>query len=130
MDTIETVQTVETTTIRIPVGKLVISPLNVRKKQGTGIEELAALIASQGLIHNLVVIEQMKKGRKTGKYEVVAGGRRLAALKLRVSEGRLSKDHQVDCRLVGQEEALQLSLSENSGREHMQPADLVMPIVT
>src|SRR5688500_19023907 len=100
MDTIETLQTVDTTTIRIPVRKLAISPLNVRKKQGSGIEELTALIASQGLIHNLVVVEQTKKGRKTGKYEVVAGGRRLAALKLLVSDGRLSKDHQVDCRLV------------------------------
>lgn len=67
MDTIETVQTVETDIARIPVSKLVISPLNARKKQRTGIEELAALIASKGLIHNLVVTEQVKKGRKTGK---------------------------------------------------------------
>ena len=92
---------IETALIRVPVSKLAISPLNVRKKQGTGIEELAALIASQGLIHNLVVTEQVKKGKKTGKYEVVAGGRRLAALKLLVSDGRLSKEHEVDCRVVG-----------------------------
>lgn len=82
MKTIETTQTVENTITRIPVKNLVISPLNVRKKQGTGIEELAALIASQGLIHNLVVTPQLKKSRQTGKYEVVAGGRRLAALNL------------------------------------------------
>lgn len=122
----ETIETLEATTIRVPVSKLAISPLNVRKKQGGGIEELAALIASQGLIHNLVVTEQEKKGRKTGKYEVVAGGRRLAALKLLVSDGRLNKDHEVDCRVAGQEEALQLSLTENSGRESMHPADLIM----
>ena len=61
------------------------------RNRATGIEELAALIASQGLIHNLVVTEQMKKGKKTGKYEVVAGGRRLAALNLLVSDGRLPK---------------------------------------
>ena len=61
MKTIETIQTVETTITRIPVKNLVISPLNVRKKQGAGIEELAALIASQGLIHNLVVTPQLKK---------------------------------------------------------------------
>jgi ParB family chromosome partitioning protein len=100
--------------------------LNVRKKQGTGIEELAALIASQGLIHNLVVTVQQKKGRKSGKYEVIAGGRRLAALNLLVADGRLSKDHEVDCRVVEHKEALEISLSENSGREHMHPADLVM----
>ncbi|HEU4855149.1 MAG TPA: ParB N-terminal domain-containing protein [Nitrosospira sp.] len=119
-------ETIETTLIRIPVKKLVISPLNVRKKQGTGIEELAALIASQGLIHNLVVTVQQKKGRKSGKYEVIAGGRRLAALNLLVADGRLSKDHEVDCRVVEHKEALEISLSENSGREHMHPADLVM----
>jgi ParB family chromosome partitioning protein len=32
-------ETLETTLIRIPIKKLVISPLNVRKKQGTDIEE-------------------------------------------------------------------------------------------
>jgi len=119
-------ETIETALIRIPVKKLVISPLNVRKKQGTGIEELAALIASQGLIHNLVVTVQQKKGRKSDKYEVIAGGRRLAALNLLVADGRLSKDHEVDCRVVEHKEALEISLSENSGREHMHPADLVM----
>lgn len=119
-------ETIETTLIRIPIKKLVISPLNVRKKQGTGIEELAALIASQGLIHNLVVTAQRKKGRKSGKYEVIAGGRRLTALNLLVADGRLSKDHEVDCRVVEHKEALEISLSENSGREHMHPADLVM----
>jgi ParB family chromosome partitioning protein len=122
----ETIQTVETTIIRIPVKNLVLSPLNVRKKQGTGIEELASLIASQGLIHNLVVTPQLKKNRPTGKHEVVAGGRRLAALNLLIADGRLPKDHEVDCRVVGRQEALEMSLSENSGREHMHPADLVM----
>ena len=126
MKTIETIQTVETTITRIPVKNLVLSPLNVRKKQGTGIEELAALIASQGLIHNLVVTFQLKKGKKTGKYEVVAGGRRLAALNLLIANGLLPKDHEVDCRVIEHKEALEISLSENSGREHMHPADLVM----
>ena len=55
---------IESALIHIPVRNLVLSSLNVRKKQGGGIEELAALIASQGLIHNLVVTEQMKKGKK------------------------------------------------------------------
>ncbi|SEP42859.1 ParB/RepB/Spo0J family partition protein [Nitrosovibrio sp. Nv6] len=119
-------ETIETTITRIAVTNLVKSPLNVRKKVGSGIAELAALIAAQGLIHNLVVTEQKKKGKKTGKYEVVAGGRRLAALNLLVADGRLIKEHEVDCRLIGQEEALELSLAENSGREAMHPADLIM----
>ncbi len=111
---------------RIAIMNLIKSPLNVRKKEGSGIGELAALIATQGLIHNLVVTEQKKKNKRTGKYEVVAGGRRLQALNLLVAQARLSKESEVDCRIVGPQEALELSLAENSGREAMHPADLVM----
>ena len=118
--------TTETTLIRVPVRNLVLSPLNVRKKAGGGIEELASLIASQGLIQNLTVTAQGKKGRGAARFEVVAGGRRLAALKLLTADGRLSKDHEVECRVVEQAEALEISLAENSGREGMHPADLVM----
>jgi ParB family chromosome partitioning protein len=117
--------TTETTLIRVPVKNLVLSPLNVRKKAGGGIEELASLIASQGLIQNLTVTAQGKKGRGAARFEVVAGGRRLAALKLLTADGRLSKDHEVECRVVEQAEALEISLAENSGREGMHPADLV-----
>jgi ParB family transcriptional regulator, chromosome partitioning protein len=57
----------------IPLNKLVPSPANVRKTGAlTGIEELAASIAAHGLLQNL----QVRPGEK-GKYEVVAGGRRL-----------------------------------------------------
>ena len=62
-------ETIETTLIRIPVKKLVISPLNVRKKQGTGIEELAALIASQGLIHNLSLPYSRKRAGKAASMK-------------------------------------------------------------
>jgi ParB family chromosome partitioning protein len=120
-------QTIETGNIqRIAIKHLVKSPLNVRKKEGSGIGELAALIAAQGLIHNLVVTEQKKKNKRTGKYEVVAGGRRLQALNLLVAEEHLSNESEVDCRIVGPQEVLDLSLAENSGREAMHPADLVM----
>ena len=76
METIET-QAVETVIIRVPVNKLVLSPLNVRKKQGNGIEELAALIHSQGLIQNLVVTEQTIRAGKP------------ASMKSRLEEGGL-----------------------------------------
>ena len=127
MENTDAIQDIEISNIqRIAIKNLVKSPLNVRKKEGSGIAELAALIASQGLIQNLVVTEQKKKNKKTGKFEVVAGGRRLAALNLLVAEARLSKEDEVDCRVVGVEEALQMSLAENSGREAMHPADLIM----
>ncbi|SHM13576.1 chromosome partitioning protein, ParB family, partial [Nitrosospira sp. Nsp11] len=86
MENTDAIQDIETSNIqRIAIKNLVKSPLNVRKKEGSGIAELAALIASQGLIQNLVVTEQKKKNKKTGKFEVVAGGRRLAALNLLVA---------------------------------------------
>jgi ParB family chromosome partitioning protein len=49
----------------------------------TGIAELAASIKAHGLLQNL----QVRPGSR-GKYEVVAGGRRLAALQ------RLAKQNQ------------------------------------
>lgn len=59
----------------IPLTKLVPSPANVRKTGGNdGIEELAASIEAHGLLQNL----QVRPGPK-GKFEVVAGMRRLAA---------------------------------------------------
>ena len=58
------------------LNKLIPSPANVRKTGAAiGIEELAASIAAHALLQNL----QVREG-KVGKFEVVAGGRRLAAL--------------------------------------------------
>jgi hypothetical protein len=55
------------------LGKPVPSPANVRKTgAGVGIEELAASIAAHGLLQNMRV-----RAGKSGKFEVVAGGRSL-----------------------------------------------------
>ena len=60
----------------IALSKLVPSKENVRRTNSqAGILELAASIEAHGLIQNLTV----RKGAK-GKFEVVAGARRLAAL--------------------------------------------------
>ena len=59
----ENTTTTPSTLIRVSISQLVHSPLNVRKKQSSGISELAALIASQGLIQNLVVVAQLKNAR-------------------------------------------------------------------
>jgi ParB family chromosome partitioning protein len=117
---------IESALISVPISKLVHSPLNVRKKQARGIAELAALIFSQGLIQNLVVVAQAKKNKPTGKHEVIAGSRRLDALLMLVADGRYNKEQEINCRLVNEEEARAMSLAENSGREAMHPADLVV----
>ena len=72
----------------IPLSLLVHSTLNARKTGGEDVGELAALIKSQGLLQNLIVIPHTtKRGKATGKYGVVAGGRRLRALQLLAKAG-------------------------------------------
>ncbi|MBE0547746.1 MAG: ParB N-terminal domain-containing protein, partial [Rubrivivax sp.] len=45
--------------LSIDLSMLVPSPHNVRRHRAGQVEELAALIDSQGLLHNLVVTEQV-----------------------------------------------------------------------
>jgi ParB family chromosome partitioning protein len=111
--------------ISIGLSALAPSPFNVRRHSVGQIEELAALIDSQGLLHNLVVTEQVVgrgKARKV-KFAVAAGERRRRALLLLQQRGRLPKGHEVLCELVPPERAREVSLAENSGREPMHPAD-------
>ena len=111
--------------LSIDLSKLVPSPRNVRRHTSSQVEELAALIDSQGLLHNLVVTEQVVgrgKARRV-KFAVAAGERRRRALLLLQQRGRLPKGHEVLCELVPPERALEVSLAENSGREAMHPAD-------
>ncbi len=56
-------------------------------------------------------------------YEVVAGGRRLVALKLLAKKRRISKEWEVRCLLVADGTARTASLTENVQREAMHPAD-------
>lgn len=114
--------------ITLPLSVLYRDALNVRKKGGSSITALAALIYSQSLLQNLVVREELTgRGRKqkhTGRYGVVAGGRRLQALQLLLSQRKVSDEYPVRCLLVSQEDALSVSLAENSEREPLHGADL------
>lgn len=103
----------------IPLNKLIPSPANVRKTGTTeGIEELAASIKAVGLLQSLAV----RPGPK-GKFEVVAGSRRLAALNLLVKEKAMAKDAEIACNVVEGEDAAEISLAENVIRLPMHPAD-------
>ncbi len=111
--------------LSVPLASLVPSRFNVRRHSAGQVEELAALIDAQGLLHNLVVTEQQVgrgKSRKL-KFAVAAGERRRRAMLLLQQRGRLQKEHRVLCELVPPERALEVSLAENSGREAMHPAD-------
>ena len=98
------------------------SPENVRKAPPgeAALAELKASIAAHGLIGNLVV----RPVEGTHRYAVVAGGRRLAALKALAAEGAVPADHPVPCRVdEGATPAGELSLAENVVRVAMHPAD-------
>lgn len=108
----------------IPLGKLVPSAANVRKTGGIPIDSLAASIASSGLLNNLVVRPHLRDdGTPTGKYEVVAGGRRLAALKRLAKQKRVAKNMAVPCNILEEGNATEVSLAENVIRHAMHPAD-------
>ena len=107
--------------ILVPLSRLVLRPTgrNVRKTPRMSIPELAASIQRVGLLQNLIVIPASDGEH----YEVVAGGRRIAALKLLAKKHRIAKDWEVPCLLVADGTARTASLTENVQREAMHPAD-------
>ncbi len=108
--------------ILVPLSRLVLRPTgrNVRKTvPRMSIPELAASIQRVGLLQNLIVI----LAADGLHYEVVAGGRRLAALKLLAKKHRIGKDWDVPCLQVADGTARTASLTENVQREAMHPAD-------
>jgi ParB family transcriptional regulator, chromosome partitioning protein len=107
----------------ISLSKLVPSSKNVRKTRGQSLDQLAASIAAKGLLQNLAVVPVEKDGQPTGKFAVVAGGRRLAALKLLVKRKRIPAGHPVPCVVRDATDAVETSLAENIIREAMHPAD-------
>ena len=121
----------------IPLNRLELAPENVRKTPAdpAALEEIKASIAAHGLLENLIVrIEDTGHDPGSGPEQahvdrcaVVAGGRRLAAMKALVEEGILNADHPVPCRVIGAEENPgELSLAENVVRVAMHPADQVV----
>ena len=121
----------------IPLNRLELAPENVRKTPAdpAALEEFKASIAAHGLLENLIVrIEDTGHDPGSGPEQahvdrcaVVAGGRRLAAMKALAEEGILNADHPVPCRVIdAAENAGELSLAENVVRVAMHPADQVV----
>ena len=103
----------------VPLNQLTPSQSNVRKTNvAAGIEELAASIEAHGLLQNLTV-----RAAPKGKFEVVAGGRRLAALTILRRQKKLAKDFPVPCHIIDGADASEISLAENVVRLAMHPAD-------
>jgi ParB family chromosome partitioning protein len=103
----------------IAVSRLEKSPHNARRTvPKLGMDELKASLLAHGLMQNLVVTDA-----GDGKYLVIAGGRRLEAIRSLQTEGKLPEDFAVPCQLVADEHGLEMSLAENTVRLAMHPAD-------
>ena len=103
----------------IAVNKLEKSPANARRTTPKmGMDELKASLLAHGLMQNLVVTDS-----GDGVFHVIAGGRRLEAIRSLQAEGKLPDDFAVPCQVVADEHGLELSLAENTVRLAMHPAD-------
>jgi ParB family chromosome partitioning protein len=118
--------TLSSETKTIPLNRLVVSAANVRKTdRKADVAALAASIQSHGLLQNLAVTESAD-----GKFAVVAGARRLAALKMLAKSGAVAKDYPVLCKVVASEAGAEASLVENVHRVAMDVMDEVSAFAT
>jgi ParB family chromosome partitioning protein len=103
----------------VAVSKLVVHENNVRRTdKRADIEALAASIAAHGLLQNLSVVRA-----EDGRYAVVAGSRRLAALRLLIKQGKLARDFAAPCALIEPQLSAEASLAENVQRVAMNAMD-------
>jgi ParB/RepB/Spo0J family partition protein len=103
--------------------KLHTSALNPRKHfDAAAIEELAASIAAQGLIENLVARPSAKT---PGSFEILAGERRYRALKLLIERKTLPTGTAVpvQIRTLDDKAASLLALTENMARSDLTPIE-------
>lgn len=102
----------------IALPRLRLSKRNVRKT-AMPVDALADSIARVGLLQNLIVVP----GADGESFEVVAGGRRWAALRLLAKNKRIARDQTIPCLVVPDTSAVTVSLTENVQRQDMHPAD-------
>ncbi len=122
-----TFRTVEELTAHCTIGyytsdQLYRSTYNVRPAPAdikADVRQLAALIAHQGLLQNLIGFIDAE-----GKIAVVAGERRRNAINLNIEEGVFPEDFAIPVLIITEAEATAVSLAENSGRKDMHHADL------
>ena len=99
------------------LSQLRLSPLNTRQVKPSQIESMADDIQAHGLLQNLVAYEE------DGLLWVFAGGRRYRGLKMLVKRKSVKIGDTFPVELRTKEEAIELSLAENTQREDMHPAD-------
>jgi ParB family chromosome partitioning protein len=105
----------------IPLAHLILSAQNVRISPREDIDALAHSILQQGVLQSLVVTKSAAKGKAA--FEVVAGGRRFAALQKLREQGKIKASFEVPCTVIEAADAVAASLSENTQRQPMCAAD-------
>ncbi|GGD82286.1 ParB/RepB/Spo0J family partition protein [Croceicoccus mobilis] len=106
----------------IPLSKLDQSDDNVCKTPNPEFEErLSHDIEARGVLQNLIVTKSSKRGR----YEVIAGGKRMRAMHMIVERGAMQPDFEVQCLVIDKKvhNASEISLAENFQRLAMTPAE-------
>lgn len=107
---------------KVPLNQLVARPGNPRGKiDKEKLAELGASIKAAGILENLIV----RRAKKNGHYEVIAGARRLAAAKALAKAGAVRADMPVPVNIVDVDDAgaLRLALIENVQRVDIDPVD-------
>ena len=105
----------------IPLDRLTLSAANVRTARADPEDdkELQASILSLGVLESLLVVPN-----GDDNFDVVAGGRRLAALQRLAEAGTIAADYVAPCRVLGGgADPAEVSLHENEKRAPMHPAD-------
>ena len=107
--------------------KLALAPENPRinKASPEDTASLEASIAAHGLLENLIVREPID-GEKEGVHHVVAGGRRLSAIKKLQRAKKLPSSYKVPCLVVEAADAREIAVAENQIRADMSVADLIL----
>ncbi|EHF7630588.1 ParB/RepB/Spo0J family partition protein [Salmonella enterica] len=121
-DTVLSAVLAQTEEQHVPLSALVKSPMNVRivPYSAESVRELADSIRGIGLLQNLVV-----HLLPDGLYGVAAGGRRLAAMNLLVTESTITPDWPVRVKVVPEDLATAASLTENGLHLEMHPAEQI-----
>lgn len=105
---------------------LVQSEFNVLKRlmDEKALSELAESIQAVGILQNLVVYPM-----DNDVYGVAAGQRRLLALQQLVTKGHLASNFPVPVKMVSEPDVMIISLTENSQREAIHPADQLYAVL-
>ncbi|EBJ5653981.1 ParB/RepB/Spo0J family partition protein [Salmonella enterica] len=121
-DTVLSAVLAQTEEQHVPLSALVKSPMNVCivPYSAESVRELADSIRGIGLLQNLVV-----HLLPDGLYGVAAGGRRLAAMNLLVTESTITPDWPVRVKVVSEDLATAASLTENGQHLEMHPAEQI-----